>query len=177
MKTSFALALALALFTAASSLSAAETLVIEGVHNCCKGCENSIRKAVESVGGATLSGSTKTSATIEVKSKTDGKKVMEALMDVGYYGTIAGVTSASETRNIPASAMPQKLVSATVTGVHLCCGKCVTAAKAALADVPGITENTVASKAKSFTVKGSFTEAELVAALHPQGLHGKVKKA
>ena len=102
---------------------------------------------------------------------------MEALRDAGYYGTFAGASGASETSSSAASASPQKLVSATVTGVHLCCGKCVTAAKAALADVPGITENTVANKAKSFTVKGSFTEAELVAALNKQGLHGKVKKS
>ena len=177
MKTSFVLTLALSLFTATHALTAAETLVIDGVHNCCKSCENGIRKAVESVRGASLSASTKTSATIDVKTKNDSKKVMEALMDAGYYGTIAGASGASETSKSAASAMPQKLVSATVTGVHLCCGKCVTAAKAALADVPGITENTVANKAKSFTVKGSFTEAELVAALNKQGLHGTVKKS
>ena len=154
---------------------AAETLVIDGVHNCCKSCENGIRKAVESVKGATLASSTKTSATVEVKGKSDARKVMEALMDAGYYGTIQG---ASETSSTSASAaMPEKLTSATVTGVHLCCGKCVTAAKNALADVPGITENTIANKAKSFTVKGTFTAAELTAALNKQGLHGKVKKS
>jgi copper chaperone CopZ len=151
----------------------AETFTIDGVHNCCKSCDNGIKKAVESVKGASMTASTKTSATVELKSKSDLKKVMGALMDAGYYGTVSGEESSPPSGSAAAAA--KKLTSATVTGVHLCCGKCATAAKGAVESVKGVTSHTVASKAKTFEVKGEFTEADLVAALNKAGLHGKVK--
>ncbi|MBL9114565.1 MAG: cation transporter [Verrucomicrobiaceae bacterium] len=154
-----------------SAAQAAESITIDGVHNCCKSCENGIKKAVESVRGAKLASSTKTSATVEVKSKSDTKKVLEALMDGGYYGTVG-----SEASSAPASASAApKVATATVSGVHLCCGKCATAAKEAVESVAGVKEHTVVSKAKTFDVKGDFAVADLVAALNKAGFHGKVK--
>ncbi len=162
--------LALSLTLALSSTLRAETLTIQGVHNCCKSCEKGIAKALAAIPGATLTSSTKTSATVDVKNKSDGKKVIAALMEGGYYGTIEGTASPTK-----AEADDKKMTSATVTGVHLCCQKCATAAADAVKSVPGVTEQTIASKADSFEVKGEFSKQDLLAALNKAGFNGKVK--
>ncbi len=156
-------------FTAAAS---AETLTISGIHNCCKGCENGIRKAVETVKGATLSSSTKTSATVEVKGKSDAKKILAALEDAGYYGSIEG---AGESASTTAGRPDKQVKEATVTGLHLCCQKCADAASDAVNSVPGVASHTIESKAKSFDVKGDFSQQALMAALNKAGFSGKVK--
>lgn len=151
----------------------AESLTVSGIHNCCKSCENGIKKAVETVKGATLTSSTKTSATLEVKSKSDAKKILNALEDAGYYGSVEGAgESASSTT---ASRPDKQLKGATVTGLHLCCQKCATAAAEAVNSVSGVTGHTVASKAKSFEVKGEFSQQALAAALNKAGFSGKIK--
>ena len=155
-----------------AGLQAEATVTIDGVHNCCKSCENGIKKAVESVKGAKLSSSTKTSATVELKSKADTKKVLAALMDGGYYGTVEGNKESAA----PASASTAaKVKSATVSGVHLCCQKCANAAIEAVKSVSGVTGNTVASKAKTFEVTGEFSTADLASALNKAGFNGKIK--
>lgn len=157
----------------ASSLFAAETTVtLSGVHNCCKGCTNGIVKAVTSVKDATATAEGKT-VTITAKSKADAKKAVEALEAAGYYGTSDAAEKASASTS--SSASSKKLKEATVSSVHLCCQKCANAMADAVKSVPGVTEHTVASKASTFTVKGEFTEAELVAALNKAGFAGTVK--
>lgn len=154
-----------------SSSALADSLTISGIHNCCKGCENGIRKAVETVKGATLTSSTKTSAVVEVKGKSDGKKVLAALEDAGYFGTIDGASESTSTASRP----DKQLKDATVSGLHLCCQKCADVASDAVGSVPGVTSHTIESKAKSFEVKGEFSQQALVAALNKAGFSGKVK--
>ncbi len=146
------------------------TVTLEGVHNCCKSCANGITKAASSVKGvtATVEGTT---VTLTAKSTASAKKAVEAIMDAGYYGS-TGAESSTATA-APAS---KKLKGATVTNVHLCCGKCVKAVDAAVKSVAGVTGATIESKATSFTVEGEFEEAELVAALNKAGFQGKVGK-
>ncbi len=165
--------LTLSALVLALSLSAqAESLTISGIHNCCKGCENGIKKAVETVKGVTFTSSTKTSATVEVKGKSDTKKVLEALEDAGYYGKAEG--GASETTT--AYAKPDKqMKDATVSGLHLCCQKCADAAAKAVNSVAGVTGHTIESKAESFKVQGEFSQKALVTALNEAGFAGKVK--
>lgn len=165
--------LLLASLVFAAGLASAETTVtLSGVHNCCKGCTNGITKAASSVKDVTVTAEGKT-VTVTAKSKANAKKAVEAIMAAGYYGT----SDSEEKSTATASSAPaKKLTEATVSGVHLCCGKCATAMTDAVKTVAGITENTIASKATSFTVKGEFTEAELVAAMNKAGFNGVVGK-
>lgn len=153
-----------------ATVRAEASATLTGVHNCCKSCANGITKAVGSVDGATaeVSGD---KVTITAKNKTGLKKAIEALADGGYYGKEEGAES---TAAAPA-ADGKKVKSATVEGVHLCCAKCVKAVDAAVKAVAGVTGHTAESKAKSFTVEGEFSTAELAAALNKAGLNGKIK--
>ncbi len=146
------------------------TVTLEGVHNCCKSCTNGITKAVTSVKDVTAAADG-TTVTITAKSKSSAKKAVEALMAAGYYGTGAEVEKSS----FSSSAATKKLTEATVSGAHLCCQKCANAMADAVKSVPGVTEHTVVSKASTFTVKGEFTEADLIAAMNKAGFHGEVK--
>ncbi len=167
----FTLLLASLLF-AAGLASAETTVTLNGVHNCCKGCTNGITKAAAGIKDVTVTAEGKT-VTVTAKSKANAKKAVEAIMAAGYFGTS---DSDEKTTSSTSSAPAKKLTEATVTGVHLCCGKCATAMTDAVKTVSGITENTIASKATSFTVKGEFTEAELVAAMNKAGFNGVVGK-
>lgn len=165
--------LLLSLIFAAGLAGAAETTVtLSGVHNCCKGCTNGITKAATSVKDVTV---TADGGTVKVtaKSKASAKKAVEAINAAGYFGTsdAADEKSASTSAAKPS----KKLTEATVSGAHLCCGKCVTAMTDAVKSVPGVTESNIVSKASTFTVKGEFTESDLLAAMNKAGFTGEVK--
>lgn len=142
------------------------TVVMDGVHNCCKGCANGINKAVASVkdASAEIDGET---VTITAKNSTGAKKAVEAVMDAGYYGKMDGEEAAAASDKV--------LKGATVEGVHLCCGKCVKAMTAAVTEVAGVTGANIENKATSFTVEGEFKESDLIAAMNEAGFHGSVK--
>ncbi len=147
------------------------TVTLTGVHNCCKSCTNGIVKATAGIKDVTVMAEGRT-VTITAKSKNNAKKAVEAIMTAGYYGTSDDAEKASVGASSSAS---KKLTEATVNGAHLCCQKCANAMADAVKSVPGVSEHTVASKASSFTVKGDFTEADLIAAMNKAGFHGTVK--
>ncbi len=166
------LTLILSLIFAAGLASAAETTVtLSGVHNCCKSCTNGITKAATSVKDVTV---TAEGGTVKVtaKSKADAKKAVQALNAAGYFGT----SDAEESATTSAATKPvKKLTEATVSGAHLCCGKCVKAMTEAVKSVAGVTETNIVSKESTFTVKGNFTEGDLLAAMNKAGFTGEVK--
>lgn len=152
---------ALAAFTLQAS--AESTLEITGVHNCCKSCTKGIEKAVTGAGAtAAVDGTT---VTITAKSSSDAKKAAEALVAAGYYGEGA---TAPEVKDA-------KVKSATVSGVHLCCGKCVTAVEKAVKAVAGASSHTAEKGSESFTVEGDFSTKELADALNKAGLAGTIR--
>lgn len=163
MKTITLLATAILL---SLSLSArAETVVkLTGLHNCCGSCEKGITKALTSVNGVTavVSGDT---ATVTGKTKSSVNRAIDALLDAGYYGQGAPEQKIAD----------KKVKSATVTGTHLCCGKCVTGIADAVKTVPGATSHTAEKGAESFTVEGDFNLKDLLAALNKAGYHGTIK--
>jgi len=164
-RTLFTLVIAAGL---AGSVFAEATITLNGVHNCCGSCEKGITKAIESVKGATATVSDET-VTITAKTAPAAKKALEALLEAGYAGTGEGIAA-------PATASSdRKLKGATVTGAHLCCGKCVKAVQAAVKEVAGVTGAKIESKAKEFVVEGEFVEGDLIAALNKAGFHGTVK--
>lgn len=155
-----------------SGLVQAETTVtLKGVHNCCKSCTNGIVKAAAAIKDVTVTAEGET-VTVTAKSKNNARKAVEAIMAAGYYGTSE---EGGRTASSASAASSKKLTEATVNGAHLCCQKCANAMADAVKSVPGVTEHTVASKASSFTVKGEFTEADLIAAMNKAGFHGTVK--
>ncbi|WP_166442788.1 cation transporter [Phragmitibacter flavus] len=156
-----------------STIAQAETTVtLEGVHNCCKGCTNGIIKAAADLKDVTVTAEGET-VTIVSKSKTNAKKAVEAIMDAGYYGTSSEPSAAASSTIVKPA---KKLTTATVTSVHLCCQKCVNAMTDAVKSTPGVTEYNIVNKQNSFTVKGDFTESDLIASLNKAGFHGSVGK-
>ena len=146
------------------SVQAESTVKLSGVHNCCKKCDDGIQKAVTSVSGATVK-TEKGDVTITAKDDATAKQAVSALLAAGYAGKGA---------EVPATA-DAKVKSATVSGVHLCCGKCVTAAEKAVMSVAGVTKHTATKGAESFTVEGDFSTAALASALNKGGLNGSIK--
>ena len=62
----------------------------------------------------------------------------------------------------------------TITDLHLCCGKCVSAVHKTVSAVPGVTGDTATKGAKSFDVTGDFNDKDVMDALQKAGLTGKV---
>jgi copper chaperone CopZ len=160
--------LALAAFAQADS-----TVKLTGVHLCCKSCVKGVDKAVGTVSGATAASDMDAgTVTITAADAATAQKAVDALTAAGYFGKSedAGIKVDDST-----GAKDAKVSSLTVKGVHLCCGKCVKAVSAALADVPGVTSNTAAKNAETFEVKGDFKPTDVFAALQKAGLTGKAE--
>lgn len=157
-------AIALLTFTFIGLAHAESTLTLTGVHNCCGGCDKGIIKAIEKVEGAKAS-TVKDKVTITAKDDASVKQAVASLLAAGYFGEGAEAPVVADA----------KVKSATVSGVHLCCGKCVTAAKKAAESVAGVTSQNATKGAKSFTVEGDFSTQELAAALNKHGLNGTIK--
>lgn len=147
----------------ALSAQAEVSLTITGVHNCCGGCAKGITKAVTDGGGtAKVDGET---VVITASDDAAAKKAAAALVAAGYFGEGATAPAVADA----------KVKSATVGGVHLCCGKCVTAVEKAVKSVAGASAHTAAKGAESFTVSGDFSTKELAAALNKAGFSGSIK--
>ena len=151
---------------AALSLSVAahaETLTLTGVHNCCKKCDDGIIKAITSAGAEAKTD--KGTVTITASDAAGVKKAADALLAAGYTG-----------KGVEAPAVADaKVKSATVSGVHLCCGKCVTAAEKAVLSVAGVSKHDATKGAKHLMVEGYFSTKELAAALNKAGLNGSIQ--
>lgn len=156
------------LFASAALASAATTVTLEGVHNCCKSCTNGIVKAAADLKDVEVTADGET-VTITAKSKASAKKAVEAILEAGYYGKVSEESFAASPK------ADKTLKEATVTGAHLCCQKCVNAMSEAVKSVPGVTEADIVSKQSTFTVKGEFSSQALIAAMNKAGFHGSLK--
>ena len=161
------LLLTLLSFASAVSLFAESNLVLTGVHNCCKKCDTGIAEAVAKVEGASAKTdkAEKGKVTITAKDEATAKLAAQSLVKNGYFGEGAVAPTVAD----------QKVKSATVNGLHLCCGKCVTAAEEAVLSVAGVTGHNATKGAASFKVDGDFSTQQLSNALHKAGLHGEIK--
>src|SRR5437868_7454023 len=109
------------------------TLKLSNVHLCCNSCVKGVDKALSGVTGATAqSDKDAGTVTITAPNKATAQKAVNALVAAGYFGTSSDpaikVTATSGAKN-------EKVQSLKVNGVHLCCNKCVTSVKDALATV------------------------------------------
>lgn len=155
--TALSLALSLAAF-------ADSTIVLNGVHNCCKKCDNGINEAITKVAGATAQ-IEKNKVTVSAKDEATAKQAVASLVSSGYFGEGAVAPAVADA----------KVKSANVEGVHLCCGKCVTAVETAVNSVAGVTGHNATKGATSFKVDGDFNTKELAAALNKNGFSGVIK--
>ncbi len=150
------------LLTAAAQ--ADTTIKLSGVHNCCKGCTKGISDAVAKVAGAEAK-IDKRAVEVTAKYEASAKQAVASLLSAGYFGEGATAPEVADT----------KVKTADVSGLHLCCGKCVTAAEEAIMGVSGVTKHNATKGAKTFQVEGDFSTKQLAAALNKAGLHASVK--
>jgi periplasmic mercuric ion binding protein len=168
-------ALALVPMTRADS-----TVNISKVHLCCNSCVKGVDAVVKTVDGSSAV-CDKAAGTIVVTAPDAAtlQKVADALVKAGFYGESSdpSVKISSDTGAGSDSVKSLKVKSLKVTGVHLCCPKCVKAVHAAVAEVPGVTgDEGLAKGAESFTVTGDFKPSDVMAALQKAGLTGKVSQ-
>lgn len=154
-------ALAVILTAAAQADS---TIKLSGVHNCCKSCANGISAAVAKVAGAEAK-IDKRNVEVTAKDEASAKQAVASLLSAGYFGEGATAPEVADA----------KVKTADVSGLHLCCGKCVTAAEDAIMGVSGVTKHNATKGAKTFQVEGDFSTKQLAAALNKAGLHASVK--
>ncbi len=165
------IAFTVAAFTAAIAVQADE-VKLTNVHLCCGACVKGVEKVAAKVSGASVTvdkdGGT---VTISSSSKAAIQQTVDALITAGYYGksSDASIKIAANT-----GAKDGKVQSLKVEGVHLCCGKCVTAVQDALGKVPGVKGNTAEKNVKTFEVTGDFSPKAVFDALNGAGLTGKV---
>jgi copper chaperone CopZ len=165
--TSAILGLALAFSAQAADVS----VKLTDVHLCCQGCVTGVQKAAGQVHGVTTAVDQDEGAvSLTGPDTATVQKAVDAMVAAGYYGKSS---DASIKLNAATGAKDQKVQSLKVEGVHLCCGKCVKSVNTALSSVAGVTANTAAKGAKSFTVTGDFNDKEVFDALQKAGLTGK----
>lgn len=168
----------LSLFTAFGIVAAAQaadvSAKISDVHLCCQSCVNGVNKAVADIKGLTVTVDQDTeTVTLTAPDTTAVQKGADALVAAGYFGKSgdANIKLAADT-----GATGKKVQTLKLEGVHLCCGKCVSAVDKAVKSVPGVKEHTAKKNAETFEVTGDFIDKDVLDALQKAGLTGKVAK-
>jgi copper chaperone CopZ len=147
---------------------------LTGVHLCCPSCVKGVNKAVEGIQGVSATANQEQGiVTLTGPDTATVQKAADALVAAGYYGKSS---DPAIKLNGETGAKGKNVKSLEVENVHLCCGKCVKAVNTALGEVTGVTGNTAAKGAKSFTVNGDFNDKEVFSALQKNGLTGQAAK-
>ena len=164
-------ALALAFVMAAKAADV--TVTITDVHICCLSCVKGVAKAVADVKGLTAKADQDAgTVTLTGSDTATVQKGADALVAAGFFGKSSDPAVKLSTGT---GAKNQKVQSIKIEGLHLCCGKCVTAVNNVLGTVPGVTGNTAAKGAASFDVTGNFNDKDVFDALQKAGLTGQEK--
>jgi copper chaperone CopZ len=159
------------LITLAAPAFAEEKVTLTGVHDCCKKCVDGLNKAVATAPGVTAAVE-KTTVTLTAADAPSLQKAVNAIVAAGYTGE----SDNSSIKVTPGVGPDEKVTSLTVTGAHLCCGKCVKGVDAAVMAVPGVKSHTATKGAESFKIEGEFNGKELMAALAKAGYTGTATK-
>jgi copper chaperone CopZ len=148
-----------------------EKVTLTDVHNCCKKCAEGLKKAAATAPGVTAD-IKKSTVVLSGASNADLQKAVDAIAAAGY----TGVSDNAEVKVPMASAPDEQVHSLTITGTHLCCGKCVKAVDQAAKSVPGVKSDTASKGAESFQVEGDFNAKALMTALAKAGFTGTATK-
>lgn len=145
------------------------TAKINHVHLCCDKCVKGVQTAIATVPGVKATCDKETGVVeLTAADKDTVQKGADALVSAGYFGTSSDVKLDSAT-----GAKSDKVQTFKVSGVHLCCAKCVKAVDKAVKSAPGVTGDTATKGAESFEVTGDFNPEDVMAALQKAGLTGK----
>jgi len=164
--------ISIALALTFSAQAAEVSTKISDVHLCCNSCVKGVEKAVAGIQGVTaVADKDAETVTLTGADKASVQKAADALVAAGYFGKSgnADIKMVADT-----GAKGNKVQTLKIEGVHLCCGKCVTAVDEAVKSVPGVKEQTAKKNAKSFEVTGDFNDKQVFDALQKAGLTGKV---
>jgi copper chaperone CopZ len=152
--------------------AADSSVKLSNVHLCCPSCVKGVDKAIATVPGVTAQ-SDKDAGTVSITAPNPAaaQKAVDALITAGYFGTTSDPAIKVKDKS---GAKKGKIQSLKVTGVHLCCGKCVSSVNDAISKVPGVKANTAAKGSDSFEVTGTdFKAKNVFAALNKAGFSGK----
>jgi periplasmic mercuric ion binding protein len=153
---------------------AAAEVTLSGMHICCPSCVKAVQAAVAKVPGVKCVASEEDgTAALTADSKQSLQKAVDELAKAGFSGT-------PDNKDIKIAAIkaPEgKVQQLEITHVHNCCGKCTTALKNAIKDVPGVTGSTLEPKKTSFVVEGNFEPNDVVKALVKAGFYPELKQA
>jgi len=164
---SLAMALSLTLTVRAADVS----VTISDVHICCGSCVKGVAAAEAGILNLTATADEDAGTVVLTGPDTATvQKGADALVAGGFYGKSS---DPSIQINAVTGAKDQTVQSIQITGLHLCCGKCVKAVNEILGQVPGVTGNTTVKGAKSFTVTGNFNDKAVFDALQKGGLTGR----
>lgn len=169
------LSLASLLFIVSGSAWAADANVkLSNVHLCCNSCVKGVEKAVTSVAGATAQCDKDAgTVTITAPDAAGTQKAVEAFVAAGYFGSSSDTSIKVKAHS---GVKKGKVQSLKVSGVHLCCTKCVTGLNEAVTKVAGVKGTTAAKGAETFEITGDFDGREAMTALNKAGFAGKVGK-
>jgi len=159
------------ILTLAAAAFAEEKVTLTGVHDCCKKCTEGLNKAVATAPGVTAT-IEKSTVTLTAADTSSLQKAVDAIVAAGYTGESDNKAVKVE----PGVGPDEKVTSLTITGTHLCCGKCVKGVDAAVLAVPGVKSHTAVKGAESFKVEGEFNGKDLMAALAQAGYTGTATK-
>jgi len=174
MKLTKVLTLAAVIGMTSASMAFAETTVkLSDVHLCCGSCVKGIEASVGKVKGASVVADKDAgTVTITAPDEATAAKAVAAVGKAGYYGK-----SDSEKVKINATkADDTKVASMKVTGLHLCCGKCVKAFDGAVKKVDGVTSSNAENKGTEATITGNFSPKAVISALNEAGLNAEISK-
>lgn len=160
------------------SFANAAEVTVKGVHLCCGGCVNDVKGALGEVKGVTdISGDPNTKVVVfKAADEKTAEAGLKAIADAGFHGT---ATIDKKPATFPAATVEKgtKANSIKVTGVHLCCGACVTGVKKALEEVPNVTEMKIDRESKTVSVSGKDVDVNaFLEALYRGGYHGELEK-
>ncbi len=141
-------------------------LTLTNAHLCCGSCRDAVIKAGGGIEGVTVT----TAGNNVTIASPDGAKALEAVKAIhqaGYFG-VPSLEAFGDKKTYSTT----KLKSVKLSGIHLCCGKCVTMATDAIKAADGVAEVIGMEKnASEVTVTGDFSPAALAEALHAAGFH------
>jgi copper chaperone CopZ len=165
------LLLALGLLAPLASHAADYSLTLSNVHLCCNSCVKDANAAVTPAMGASAAAD-KASRTIKItaSSQASAQKAVDALVAAGFYGE----PSDPKIQMGAVTAPDAHVHSLKVSGVHLCCNKCVSTVNKTVAKVPGVKGTTASKDADSYEITGDFNAREAVNALTAAGFAAKV---
>lgn len=149
---------------------------IKGVHLCCGSCVAGVDEALDGLAGVDGVAADRNAkvVTFTAENAAAARSGIDALAKAGFHGT---ATHDGEPVAFPDSGAKEgaKVKRLVVSGVHLCCGACVTGAQKALENVEGVEAIEIDRKERVVRMIGKdIDEVAGVAALNAGGFHGTV---